>query len=426
MNILKNTFLISISKILNLLTNLILGIIILRKYDLNFFGILAFTITLTNFFISLASWGFNQFTIREIASNGRKQFRENILNSTVQSKIIFSLIFMALYFFIYGIILKSQNINVKYNHHIFVFISSFIILFDSFKHYFNNSLYAVAQMQLETISIIMEKLFLFFTAIIGVYYERGLIYFILCLLFSKIISMIFSFVYFKKIIGFDISFKIEKEKFFDVIKKSYPFFLQAVMSYLYFQTDIILIGLFVSNEEVGAYQGSMSIVAALLVLPWAFMNTIFPKLSRRFKLKQFRRLKANLKQASFYSIAVTIPLAYIIFKYSEEIILFLYSENAYKSVYIFKVLIWLIIFRFQTYLIGYFLDAVKMEKDRALIVTYTAILNLILNLILIPQYQSIGAAISVFISDFILLIMCLFKLKLFFKKFSLEPVQNEN
>ncbi|HOK39913.1 MAG TPA: oligosaccharide flippase family protein [bacterium] len=419
MKIIKNTFLITISKILNLTTNFVLGLIILKKYTLDFFGIIAFTISLVNFFISLASWGFNQYTIREISATGRKNFQKNQLLQVIQIKVFFCIIFSFLYIILYGLILKNITF-LDFSVHIkLVILSSLIIYFDSFKHFFNNSLYSVGIMQIETISIIIEKIILFISIIFCVNQKYTILYFIICLVFSKFISFVFSFYFFKKIIGFIFSIKYEIKNIIEIIKKSAPFFFQILMAYLFFQTDIILLGLFSTNEDVGSYQIVMSIVSALIVIPWAYMNTLYPKLVRKYKAKQIRGLKANVKQISIYSFLVTIPLAFLLFKFSENIMFYLYFENAEKLMYIFSVIIWLIIFRFQTYLFGYFLDAVGMEKDRALIVTYAALINLILNLFLIPNYYSFGAAISVFISDFILVIMSFYKTKKFFKKIAI-------
>lgn len=417
MKTLKNTLLITVSKVLSILTNLILGIILLRSYDLNFFGVFAFTIALTNLFISLAAWGFNQYSIREIAQHGRRKFRDSILLPCIQAKLILTVICMLCYFILYAFFLNNHIVVEEvYNHYLFVLIASFIIFFDSFKHFFNNSLYSLGLMQFETLSVIIEKIFLFSSVLLGVRLSNGIIYYILCLFFSKLIAGMFSFKYYKRYIGFQLTFNIDYSRIKILLKNTFPFFVQTLLTYLYFQTDIILLGLIISNEEVGMYQSSLSIVAAFLIIPWAFMNTIFPKISRRYKLKQFKKIKTNLKQIMIYSFLFTVPLAYIFFKNGRGTIELLYSEDALKSVFVFKVLIWLIIFRFQSYIIGYFLDSVNMEKDRAYIISYTVVINIILNLVLIPYYQSIGAAMATFLSDFILVILCLIKLFAFFKK----------
>lgn len=172
----------------------------------------------------------------------------------------------------------------------------------------------------------------------------------------------------------------------------------SVLAQAYNNLDIVLLGLFRPPADIGCFTIARRIVGGLTVLLLMLAGALLPRLSCTFGTDpaQFRRSTVKLLKISVM-IALFVFMPVIIF--SDNIIsLTVGSEYLAASLplKIMTISTLLVLFNlpFSTGLI-----AASHEKDVLKQASASAALSLILNLVLMPKYGMIGAAVAFFCAE---------------------------
>lgn len=261
------------------------------------------------------------------------------------------------------------------------------------------------------IMLIIEKIFIivfiyFFTSIETYYYIHVgfslitiLIVFIYIMIRKK---LIYRSVIVKKFI------KIEAIK--KILKYSFPLFISAVGFYIFMQSDILMIRYFLGIQYVSYYSIS-SKVSSLIIFPAVIITSSYvPKL-----VKLIKNNEKEIFITKFTSIIKILFIVYLlssvlIMFYPKEVVLLLYGnefiigQSSLQTYSLFFFFYGLMTFS------SVFLDYYGEAKIRSILLIIASVLNILLNLFLIPQYGIIGAAISTQITYIPYAVICLYVL----------------
>lgn len=183
------------------------------------------------------------------------------------------------------------------------------------------------------------------------------------------------------------------------------------LSSLYNKTDVTMLGLMVSNEQVGYYSYAHKIIIMAVIAGTAISTVFLPRLSYSYKhdIKEFQKLiKKGTQILSFLLFPVAIGLLTI----ADEIVELLFGEAfmaSAASVKIFTPLI--LISGFGNLLCYQVVLCTGNEKKRLPTYTVGAVANIIVNACLIPVFAEKGAAIASVISEFIVNLYQFFLMK---------------
>lgn len=183
-------------------------------------------------------------------------------------------------------------------------------------------------------------------------------------------------------------------KFFRVIlKRSLPFaFLVLLMSF-YNRVDSIMLERMLEDgaEQSGIYAQPFRLLDAANQIAYLFSVLLLPMFSRMLKLREPVWKLAGL------AFKLLIGPAFIVVAgcafYSFEIMSLLYKEHAGESSIIFSVLMGCFIPICTSYVFGTLLTANGNLRQLNWIAGICMVMNIGLNLILIPYYQALGSAI---------------------------------
>jgi O-antigen/teichoic acid export membrane protein len=103
-----------------------------------------------------------------------------------------------------------------------------------------------------------------------------------------------------------------------------------------------------------------------------------------------------------------LPLAVGIFMLADSFIFLFYGPEFTNSIVALKILAWDILLKFLYLCSAYILISTDQQKQMTIIVIATALLNIILNLFLIPSYSYIGSGIATLITEIFLLVLYLY------------------
>jgi O-antigen/teichoic acid export membrane protein len=212
--------------------------------------------------------------------------------------------------------------------------------------------------------------------------------------------------------------RMNMKYFISILKKSYPFALLILLMSFYNRIDSVMLERLLTGgkTEAGIYAQSFRILDAAGMFAFLFAGLLLPIFSRMIKQKNPLN---DIVELSFKLIIVpAIILACIAVFYSQYIINWMYNEHVYYSSRIFPLLMAGFISISLTYIFGTLLTANGNFKELNILAGSALIMNVILNLILIPRYQAYGAAVSSLITQTFMAITQVF---VAMKKFRFRP-----
>ena len=191
-----------------------------------------------------------------------------------------------------------------------------------------------------------------------------------------------------------------------------PFALGNICNLIYFRLDMKLLSKLIPDvreaQSTNAWYGlAFTIVNAFTILPGAYMGAVFPVMSRAFERKpvQFRYIYTD---AVRWMVILGIPFAVGLGLISEPVAEQFFPKLEWAQ--IAPALGLLSIAGGLAFLTTVMVTVLRAADKRVAFSTLMLITmgaNLGLNLMLIPHYQHVGAAIAMIASEALLLLLCL-------------------
>lgn len=193
--------------------------------------------------------------------------------------------------------------------------------------------------------------------------------------------------------------------------QSWPVGLAGILAMVYFKIDSVMLSLMKTETDIGIYGAPYKIFEVLLALSALFVGVAFPIMSRYFASHDMERLRGALQKSVDFLVLLALPLVVASIILAEPIIriiagqafvvtstftLFGQPMTAVLTLQILAVTILL------SYLTNIFNNMIVVcGKQRSLILPNFIFLaiNVGLNLVLIPRYSYIGAAVATVITE---------------------------
>lgn len=166
--------------------------------------------------------------------------------------------------------------------------------------------------------------------------------------------------------------------------------LQLINNY----ADLLLLGVFRSDEEVGIYRAVFQVALLVMFGLQAINQVIMPHFSRMYVRNEFGQLQRLMTSAVRLSLVLAIPIAGVIIFFAESVMFWIFG-----AAYIDGAIPLCIMAAGQLVIvsIGYGWTLLSMsghEKLTFKALTFGAAINVVLNLALIPPLGMTGAALS--------------------------------
>jgi O-antigen/teichoic acid export membrane protein len=180
----------------------------------------------------------------------------------------------------------------------------------------------------------------------------------------------------------------------EIVTYSSWMFLFNVVFMLFDRLDVLMLGYFRQAAEVGIYSVAFTLIKPFELIPETFNTVFLPKVSRfTQKSEIFRYFKDTIKVTSLVAV-VCIFLVFL----AKPLIVTFFGEEYIASVRLFQILVGA--FVLLTILNPINLAGHSLNKPQlfAIMAGINLVLNFIGNLIFIPRYGALGAAIVTLIS----------------------------
>lgn len=175
------------------------------------------------------------------------------------------------------------------------------------------------------------------------------------------------------------------------------FFVMSIFMVGVNNLDAVILSKLAPIEVVGLYGAASKLVQAIILCRAAIMNSLFPALSY-LSATAPGRFQAVVQQALRLTLVVLLPAALIVSQLSDVIIPFLYKEEFLGAIAPFSVLIWIIVPSFVYAVLTRALVAGGHEKVTIAVTGLSVMVNVGLDLVLIPRWGAVGAAWATLLS----------------------------
>jgi O-antigen/teichoic acid export membrane protein len=206
---------------------------------------------------------------------------------------------------------------------------------------------------------------------------------------------------------------------------SFWIFLTSSGYLMYSYADTILIGLFMSNADVGIYRTTFQLTAIASFTTMAFHTVLYPKISHWGAEGQISEITNSLARSFTYSLLLAIPTCLGGWILGERLLYYLYGASFVEGTSALFFLLLVPVVNVFMYLATMSLSALNRPKDAFIITLIAAITNIILDIVLIPIFGIGGAAVATLIAMSLNAIGALILLsRVISIKFEYEPFKN--
>ena len=194
------------------------------------------------------------------------------------------------------------------------------------------------------------------------------------------------------------------------IKKKYEFkrhmspilvlFATNLAVNVYSNLDSVMLGLLCGDYPTGIYYVAVKIKTILITLISSFSIVIMSRLSYVNKNSNINELQRVLKKSYSVIIFITSSVSVYFILLSKESILFLSGSDYLEAITPMRILMPTLIFSSLSQILGsQYSVSVGKEKNLMKAVIIGAVVNIVMNLLLIPKFSYNGAAIGTLIAE---------------------------
>ena len=193
--------------------------------------------------------------------------------------------------------------------------------------------------------------------------------------------------------------EFSREKIGSVLRQSSTLGVSVIMIQIYYSIDTVLLGLMRSDTEVGWYSAAYRMVLVFTTLGGIIGDVIFPRLSRQNAALSVQQKSRTMLLGAKLLIFASLPIALAGTLYSSQLMTFMFGPSYVNSASALQILIWQVFTVFCNISFAYHLLAAEKNRLYLISVTAGAVINLSLNLVMIPLYGMIGAAVTTIIAE---------------------------
>lgn len=394
-NIAKNTSYLTLALVLQKIISFSYFTFLARELSPEYLGKYYFAISFTTIFAVFIDFGMTNVLTREVAK--KPENSNKLLSQIIITKLFFSLIVIA-FIFVAINLLGYDSLSKK-----LVYLSVICIFLDSFTASFFGVIRGFHNLKFESIASIVFQIIVMAFGLFALYSGFGLLTIMFALVLASLFNVIFSFTVLKS------KFKLKLDYYFNfhlaksIILISIPFGIFAVFQRFYTYLDTVFLSLFAGDAQVGYYQVAFKIVFALQFLPSAFMASLYPAMSS-YWISNKEQLAITFERAVNYLLILSLPISAGIIILSDKIVL-LFKGDYSQAILPMQIIMISLIFIFLNFPIGSLLNACDRQRKNTINMGIAVFASIILNLILIPKFQAVGASITVLATNFLMFLL---------------------
>lgn len=381
----KNVFWLSAGQIGSRLFRGLVIIYAARMLGAAEYGIFSYVLGLAGFFTIFADFGVNALLTREVAKKPEEV--SYYFSTTFWIKLVLLLFTAVLVIFLAPFFSKIEGANA-----LLPFVA-ILIFFDGLRELSVAFFRAKEKMELEALVMTATNIAITVFGFIILYLARTSEALAITYALSAGTGTLIGIIILRKEFGKIFKF-FQKSLVISILKTALPMAGMGIVGAFMLQVDIIMLGIFKSSEVIGFYSAGQKIVQLLYVLPAILATAFFPLISKFVGANDSTKAKSAMEQGLTATLLIAFPLTVGGIILGKDIISFLYGDGYLPGVLPFQILVTTLLPIFPSYLLGNYIFAHNGQNKMLPYVILGAISNVLLNLVFIPPYGAMGAAVA--------------------------------
>lgn len=202
-----------------------------------------------------------------------------------------------------------------------------------------------------------------------------------------------------------------------ILKYGFPFALLSLLMSFYNRIDSVFLERLLDDNgfAAGVYASGFRLVDSANMVSYLFSVILLPffaKLIKDSKLlptdfvgEKNKNIKDIIKISFHLLLVLSMGFVIVSFLYSNELMTLLYNKNIEESAEVYRILCFCFIPVSTTYIFGTLLTANGSMKKLNIVAACGMVMNIVLNIILVPKYQQNGSAVSSLVSQVVTAIL---------------------
>lgn len=376
-----------VGKVGSLFIKMLVSIAVARYLTKASLGIITGGITYIYLFSALATLGLDQFIVKEL--HQYPQNRDRILGTSFWMKVFAGVACIPLMWLAYQVYPAH---GTPYNYVLIFSVIGIVQAFNVIDSYFQSEVKSKYIMQVQITGTLLSAAI----KVVLICLKMPLIAFVYAYALDFVLLAAGYFITYNRkgrnIFNWAYNSQLAKK----LLHYSWPLIISGIMVSLYMKIDQLMVQNIAGVNEAGAYATVATLSEAWNFIPTVIITTLFPAIlnARRDDINRYKKRIQNLYDLMIY---LSLPAA-IVITFSSHLIYKVYTPEYAYAAPVLSVHIWSGVFVFLGAANSQYLIAEGYVKLTFIRTGFGAIVNILLNLILIPKMGMMGAAIATLIA----------------------------
>lgn len=387
----KNTGVLLISQVASYVLGFFYVMYAARYLGKEGFGVLSFALAFTQIFGVLIDLGLGPLIVREVARD--KSLASKYLANIGGIKLVLAVITFVLIAAVINLLgYPQQTVRV-------VYLIALSIIFIALARMLYSIFQAFEKMEYQSLGQILNGVLM----LVGIIYaiRSGFSVIGFAFIYSAVAFIVFGYSLvilrwkFAGLIFASAAHLLEKDLSFwkQSIREAWPMAAAMVGMIIYYKIDTVMLSLLKGDAAVGLYSAAYRVSEVSLIIPTMFVTSLFPVMSRYYKDSRDLFVSAYRKSVKFL-LYLALPLSLTVTLLAKHIVNLIFTEEFLESTIVLQILIWSAAFSYVGMVLGTVLITANKQVLRLKLLIVVLVLDVILNLIMIPKYSYVGASIA--------------------------------
>ena len=385
----KNIIWLMSGRIAHMVLSFVIGLLTARYLGPDNYGLINYAGAYATFFTSFCTLGINSVIVKNFIDHPDEE--GVTIGTALALRLISSILSLCTIVGVVAIIDGDESVTLAV---VALYGLSLIFqVFDTFNYWFQSKLlskyYAIATM----IAYVVASAYRGILLIV----EKSVEWFAIANSVDYCLVALLLYIFYKRNYGPGLSFSVKKGK--ELLSVSCSYILSGLMVAIYGATDKLMLKQMIDEASVGYYALACSISTIWVFMLSAIIDSLKPTIMRYHNEDNhlYEQMNRRLYAIIFYmSLFVSLGIVII----APLFIRILYGAEYLPSVGVLRIIVWYVAFSYLGVARDIWIVCEKKQKYLKYLYMGSAVLNVILNLVMIPQLGIIGAALATVITQF--------------------------
>jgi len=179
----------------------------------------------------------------------------------------------------------------------------------------------------------------------------------------------------------------------------------SILGTMMFSTDVALLGyLSGSSGDVAIYSLAFTLALALTALPFSIGTIFVPMMSRLYGAKEMDKMREATEAAQRWSLFLVLPPAIVFLVFPQFLLSTVYGDAYVSAAMTMSILVLGMVLNALCQPLSSALSSMRLVRIDAIVYLPAGVIFVALNILLIPRFGPLGAALSYMIASLVMLV----------------------